>query len=973
MKKNILLLIFILLSITPISIAQNQCTPPEIVFNRNALNMFSETQEVWLGEVLAEDLERTFGVVSDADSNRYLNEVGQKIVKQLPPTSLKFSFTIINAPEANAFTIAGGRIYVTRKLIALVKTSDELASVLGHELGHGIVRHSSIDMSKLFNEVLKVQSVGDKQDIYNKYNQLIDNRNTKRVEISDNHEDNQQLEADRIGLYAITAAGFDPNAAIDIWQRLTETKGAGNVFSNLLFGTRKPEQKRLGELVKAVSSLRGSCGETRAKSEDEEFRKWQSDVIIKKFRATEKLKALAFKKQLFPLRSEIKHIEFSPDGNYIIAQDESGINVVKREGFRFMFRIRTFRAEMARFTLDSANIMFQTKELRVEKWNVESQNIVSANEVFVKSDCWQTAISPEGKYLVCYSGEGNLDIVDVATNENIYRKKAFAIPSFWEPAFWIYNQINRYERTIAEMQFSPNGEVLLVSKQIEGINNSAIVAFDLKKRLEIEISGDLRDVLKRSFVFHGNDMIIGLNKNEKNVAGIFTFPEGKLVEKLSFSGNSYSKPYVGNYLFVRPTWKNPVGVYDLKLKKFIGSNRTAALNGYGEYFVAESEEGTLQLFQVNNVDLKSKEKARLELSKGDFGDLATISLSSDFSLLSLSGKLRGGIWDLESGNMKTYVRGFRGAFFDENNNVIADFPRIGSEERKVVSLNSNDGSATTLHKTDTRNTKQFGKYTVQMTSKREEEEWERTAKNIPKERLADFIDEPRRVVFSVILPFGQVSFGDYNSFLFPEKTTIKVADSKSGDPLWSKYFSAETPSYLVDSSEENIVFYWKLTSKAAKEIVKNNPKLQQQIPTFGEKEGDYLVQTLDANTGNVKTETLIETGKGSFRIEGVSKTGDYLTIKDSENRILIYSISNGKILWKYFGDNVAIDAVNSTAVIENISGHLSIYNLKTGKKTDELLFANYIEFAKFNKEGSKLFVLTTNQVAYIFNTSELSR
>jgi Peptidase family M48 len=973
MKRQILIGILITLTITSTLVAQNQCIPPEIVFNKNAFNMFSETQETWLGEVLAEDLERTFGVVRDSEATLYLNEIGQRIVKQLPPSNLKFTFTIVNVPDANAFTIAGGRIYVTRKLIALVKSSDELAAVISHELGHGIVRHSSIDMSKLFNEILKIEKVGDKQDIYDKYNRLIDNRNTKRIEISSNHEDNQQLEADRIGLYAMTAAGFDPNASIQVWKRITETKDAGTSLSNLLFGRRKPEQKRLGELIKAVNGMSASCREIKSISGDEEFRRWQSDTIIKNFRTTEKLKALAYKRQLFPLRSEVKHIEFSQNGSYIIAQDESGINVIMRNGFRLLFRIRVFGAEKAHFTLDSAHIIVHTKELRVEKWNVEGRKIISANEIFVKSGCWQTAISPNGKYLVCYSGEGNLDVIDIASNENIFRKKEFSIPSSVDAGFWNYRQQLGFETKIAEIQFSPNGEWLLVSKQIFGINKFAIVAFDFKTKLEVEISDDIKEILKRSFAFCGDTKIIGRNKDDKNAAGIFSFPEGKLLEKLSFSAQSYTKPHNGEYLFIRPINKYPVGIYDINLKKFIGSNKMNAVDGYDDYFVVESEEGKLQLFQVDKTNYKSVEKATLELSKGDFGDLNTVSVSPDFSMISASGKSRGGVWDVKSGNMKIYVRGFRGAFFDENNSVVADFPSAVGEPRATVSLNPANGNAEIINKIESRNTKQYGKYIVKLESKIEEENWKRISKNFLKNGTPDVLKEPIELVFSSISTLGQFSIINGNSVLFPEKTTINLIDSKSGKLLWSRYFGSETPSYFIDSTENTVILYWKLTDKAAKEIVKTNSKLEQQIPELGEKLGDYLVQTLDADTGNVKTETLIETGKGSFRIEGVSKTGDYLTIKDSENRILIYSISTGGILWKYFGDNVAIDSVNSIAVIENVSGQLSIYNLKTGRKTDELLFANSIEFAKFNKEGTKLFVLTTNQVCYLFNVSEFSR
>lgn len=177
MKARVLFsFLFVCLSLASIARAQNQCKAPDIVFNRNTGNIFNETQEMYLGEVMAESFEKNFRVIKDPEANRFVRAVGEKLVKHLPPTSIKFQFFVVDVPEVNAFAVAGGRIYVTRKLISFVRSEDELAGIIGHELGHGIVRHHSIDISKLFREILHVEQVGDRQDIFEKYNQFFDRR-----------------------------------------------------------------------------------------------------------------------------------------------------------------------------------------------------------------------------------------------------------------------------------------------------------------------------------------------------------------------------------------------------------------------------------------------------------------------------------------------------------------------------------------------------------------------------------------------------------------------------------------------------------------------------------------------------------------------------------------------------------------------------------------------------------------------------
>ena len=279
MKNKLVLTFLFVLTIGVFEVfSQNQCKPPEIIFNKNAKNIFSEQQEMYLGEVIAETVEKNFRVIRDDEANRYLREIGAKLVKHLPPTNIKFQFYVIDSPELNAFATSGGRIYVTRKMIAFVRSEAELAGILGHELGHGIVRHGSIDMSRYFKEVLGIESVGDKEDIYQKYNEYIDKRNTKRLKINQNHEDNQQLEADKIGVFAMVAAGYNPDAFSSAWDRLAETKGkTGNSFTEF-FGTTRPAEKRLREILKASSSIPSECLE-KDSSSDENFKQWQTYIV----------------------------------------------------------------------------------------------------------------------------------------------------------------------------------------------------------------------------------------------------------------------------------------------------------------------------------------------------------------------------------------------------------------------------------------------------------------------------------------------------------------------------------------------------------------------------------------------------------------------------------------------------------------------------------------------------------------------
>ena len=80
------------------------------------------------------------------------------------------------------------------------------------------------------------------------------------------------------------------------------------------------------------------------------------------------------------LRGDVTHLRFSPDGKYVIAQDDSGINVLTREPFKTLFRIAAPEATNAQFTPDSQQIIFYNSDLRVERWSIAEQVGIKGNK-----------------------------------------------------------------------------------------------------------------------------------------------------------------------------------------------------------------------------------------------------------------------------------------------------------------------------------------------------------------------------------------------------------------------------------------------------------------------------------------------------------------------------------------------------------------------------------------------------------------
>src|SRR5690606_11933024 len=92
--------------------------------------------------------ESQMGLVEDQALQDYVHAVGSKMALASERPDLPWQFRVVDDPTPNAFAAPGGFIYVTRGMLALMDSEAELASVLGHEIGHVTARHSVTMLSR---------------------------------------------------------------------------------------------------------------------------------------------------------------------------------------------------------------------------------------------------------------------------------------------------------------------------------------------------------------------------------------------------------------------------------------------------------------------------------------------------------------------------------------------------------------------------------------------------------------------------------------------------------------------------------------------------------------------------------------------------------------------------------------------------------------------------------------------------------
>jgi len=108
----------------------------------------SEDQERQIGEQDAREINAQLPLVSDPRVTDYVTQLGLAIARRTERANLDWRFFVVDSREVNAFAVPGGYIYVNRGLIERTRSMDELAGVLGHEIGHVVLRHSVKQMEK---------------------------------------------------------------------------------------------------------------------------------------------------------------------------------------------------------------------------------------------------------------------------------------------------------------------------------------------------------------------------------------------------------------------------------------------------------------------------------------------------------------------------------------------------------------------------------------------------------------------------------------------------------------------------------------------------------------------------------------------------------------------------------------------------------------------------------------------------------
>ena len=165
---------------------------------------------------------------SDPGLQQTLDRVGRQLLAAAGEDPANWEMVVFAGDDVNAFALPGGKIGVFEGMFNVAESADQLAAVVGHEIGHVQAEHSQERLSAAVAKDLGLRlissalQIGDIQ-YANEIAALLGAGAEFGLVLPYSRQ--QELEADRLGLFTMAEAGFDPRAAVTLWERMDAMAG----------------------------------------------------------------------------------------------------------------------------------------------------------------------------------------------------------------------------------------------------------------------------------------------------------------------------------------------------------------------------------------------------------------------------------------------------------------------------------------------------------------------------------------------------------------------------------------------------------------------------------------------------------------------------------------------------------------------------------------------------------------------------
>jgi Zn-dependent protease with chaperone function len=245
----------VLLTLSLIATGATENVDPKkgrVTTNPTVGNRYTIAQEIQIGRQSVPEVEKALPLLpADHPTSKYIAALGQKLAASAPGYKFPYTFKVVREKSVNAFALPGGPIYVHTGLIELA-TESELAAVMGHEISHVVMRHSTRQASRQMRAQLPLAILGGVlgATVGGAVGSLAQmGMSITAGSVFMKYSRDAETEADMVGAQIMYDAGYDPQAAVSFFNKL---KAQGDNRSGPQFLSSHPDP---GNRAKNISSI----------------------------------------------------------------------------------------------------------------------------------------------------------------------------------------------------------------------------------------------------------------------------------------------------------------------------------------------------------------------------------------------------------------------------------------------------------------------------------------------------------------------------------------------------------------------------------------------------------------------------------------------------------------------------------------------------------------------------------------------
>lgn len=225
--------------------------------------LMTEGKEVRIGKEMHEKMMAEGQAYDDIELQQYVDRIGQRLVANSHRDELKFTFTVVDSPDINAFALPGGYIYVARGLMAYLESEAELAGVIGHEIGHVTARHAARQQTQQVGNSV----VSGLAYILTRSGDVAQATKMAGSALVAGYGRDMELEADGLGAEYMHSSGYDTDALIEVIGVLKDQEtyarararesGKPSGTYHGTYSTHPRNDQRLQTVIRTAATLEG--------------------------------------------------------------------------------------------------------------------------------------------------------------------------------------------------------------------------------------------------------------------------------------------------------------------------------------------------------------------------------------------------------------------------------------------------------------------------------------------------------------------------------------------------------------------------------------------------------------------------------------------------------------------------------------------------------------------------------------------